>query len=195
MELLIRALDDDHKLVRIEALKGLYHFKPLSAKSKIKKIAELSTDDNIKWNAIRTLSLYRDPTAAIIFAKGLKNRDWLVREEIHQSPADDQRFRDKESRPSSPYISEALNDSKESVIITTLKNLDIKDRELYAIISRIITTTPYYKQSLYLAALKAIKGYKLDRKTRNKVVELLTHRNKEVRLMALRVLKYELNQE
>ena len=40
-----------------------------------------------------------------------------------------------------------------------------------------------------MAVLKALKGYKLDENTRDRIISLLTDPNKKIRLLALRVLK------
>jgi HEAT repeat protein len=189
VDILKKATEDSHSLVRIEALKGLDKIVSPSAKILIRNIAESENDDNVRVNAIRALAKYRDPTAALVFAKGLKSRDWLIREEsiVGLLMIDDLTIK----YISIPYIIEALGDRNESVVVTTLKNLDIRDPRIYKRIVKIMKSAPSYKHSIIIAALKALQGYRLDENTRKYLIEYLTHNNVDIRLLALRALKQE----
>ena len=45
--------------------------------------------------------------------------------------------------------------------------------------------------SLLKAALSAARGYRFDEETRERIVKLLTHRNREIRILSLQALKQE----
>jgi len=86
------------------------------------------------------------------------------------------------------HIIKGINDKNIAVKIAILLNIKIKDQLLYDKISEIIQNRKT-KTSLLEAALIAIVGYTLDDVTKERIVELLTHRNKKIRILSLRVLK------
>lgn len=184
--LLIEASQDSHSLVRIEAVRGLGHFHDSSAKRRIMDMAEKEKNANVRWFSIKTLSQYRESTFALVFAKGLKSEDWLIREESIKGllKIDDFAIR----YLSITYILEALNDPNESVVITTLLNVRIKDDKIYARIASLLLKSQEHKLTLRVSALKALRGYRLDRKTRKYIIDLLVHRNRDIRIWAYRVL-------
>jgi hypothetical protein len=187
-DLLIAALDDTHPIVKVEALNCLAVKKPNKAKRNIRQIAEFEDDDNVRMAAIQTLSKYRDPTFAPIFAKGLSNDDWLIREESIKGllMIDDILI----MRISVQYILQALSDPRINVRLATLENLKIKNKIIYKELSAIINSDENYnKISLLNAAIKAMNGYLLDKTTRVKIIGYLTHPNIEVRISSLGVLK------
>ena len=76
--------------------------------------------------------------------------------------------------------------------MTTLRYLEIKDRRIYNKLSEIINNKDNYnKISLLKACLEAINGYIIDPETKDKLIEFLTHWNKNIRILALNVLKKE----
>ena len=155
----------------------------------MKQLALNEKKPNVRWQALRTLSRYKDPSSALVFARVLKSDDWLLREEAVRGLLNINDYAIK--YVSIPYILEALDDPVESIVITTLKNLTIKDQRLYKKISKILHKTPAYKHSLIKAALTSLKGYRYDASTRNIIVKLLVHRNKDLRIAAFRALKTE----
>ncbi len=186
---LVKATDDPHSIIRIEALKSISLYAPPVALVKVKQLALNEKKPNVRWQALRTLSQYKDPASALVFAKALKSDDWLLREEAVRGLLN---INDYAIRyVSVPYILEALDDNVESIVITTLNNLTIKDQRLYNKISKILRDTPTYRHSLLKAALTSLKGYRYDPATRNTIVKLLVHRNKDLRLAAFRALKSE----
>jgi len=186
---LIKAADDPHSIIRIEALKSISLHVPPEAVGKVKQLALSEKRPNVRWQALRTLSRYKDPTSALVFAKALKSDDWLIREEAIKGLL---KINDYAIRyVSIPYILEALDDPVESIVITTLNDLSIKDQRLYQKISSILQETPAHKHSLLQATLTALKGYKYDTATRESIVNLLVHRNKDLRIAAFRALKSE----
>lgn len=186
---LTKAADDPHSIIRIEALKAISLYTPPGAVEKVKQLALNENKPNVRWQALRTLSLYKDPASALIFAKALKSDDWLIREEAIKGLLN---INDYAIRyVSIPYILEALNDPVESIVITALNNLTIKDQRLYRKISKILHDTPQYKHSLLQSALMSLTGYTYDTRTRNTIVTLLIHRNKNIRIAAFRALKAE----
>jgi HEAT repeat protein len=187
--LLIKATEDRHPEVQIEALKGLTRNLPPKALERVRHMAEFEENDNVRWYALNTLAQYRDASAALIFAQGLKHRDWLVREGSIKGllRIDDAAIR----YVSVPYIVEALNDRSDSVKIATLQNLPFRDDRIYDAITDLLDESIFYKNTLLKAVLAALRGYRLDGETRKKIINYLTHPNQEIRLMAYQILKKE----
>jgi len=186
--LLIEALNDSHSSVKIEALKCVSIKKPANAKRLIKEIAEFETDSNIRMYAIRSLATYRDPTDAPVFAKGLANDDWLLREESIKGMLQiTDLFIQKISVP---YIIQALKDTRINVRLAAIENLNFKDERIYKELAAIINNEDNYnKINLLNITLKSIHGYLLDQKTRARLIEFLAHPNREIRIISLSVLK------
>jgi hypothetical protein len=186
---LIKAADDPYSIIRIEALKSISLHVPPEAVGKVKQLALTEKNSNVRWQAIRTLSRYKDPASALVFAKSLKSDDWLIREEAIKGLL---QINDYAIRyVSIPYILEALDDPVESIVITTLNELSIKDQRLYQKITNLLQETPAHNHSLLQAVLIALKGYKYDSATRETIVKLLVHRNRDIRIAAFRALKSE----
>lgn len=185
-ELLLKATHDSHATVQIEAISGLRRHKSPRVQERIRELAEISENLNIKWNALKTLGYYREPTAALIFAKNLKHDDWLIREESIKGllKIDDYAIR----YVSVPYVIEALEDPSMSVKLTTLKYLRVTDPRIYNRLTGILLSAENTQLELIDETLNALKEYKLDLKTREKVIGYLTHQNREIRLTAYRVL-------
>ncbi len=186
IDALIAATEDSHSAVVIEALRALRRHKPAKALDRISELAEKSTHPNIRWHAIRTLGFYRDPTYALIFARGMNDEDWLIREESVKGLL---KINDYSIRfISIPYILQALEDPSNNVRFATLKYLRIKDPRIYQKLSKILFDSKDHQQTLVEETLKAIKGYELDEETREKVIHYLTHQNKNIRLEAYNAL-------
>lgn len=186
--LLLTALNDTHSIIRIEAIKCLGKRKEKKAKKNIKYIAENENNINEKLAATQALANYRDPTAAPVFAKGLNNEDWFIREESIKGllMINDLLIQ----QVSIPYIMEALEDPKVNVRLAALENLKVKNKKIFIKLSEIINDEDnYYKISLLKAALKAIDGYLLNKKTRERLIGFLTHPNKEIRILSLYILR------
>lgn len=185
-DLLLKATYDTHATVRIEALAGLRRHMPHKALDRVKEIAESENNINVRWHALKTLGYYREPTAALIFARNLKDDDWLIREESIKGllKIDDYSIR----YVSVPYVIEALGDGSMSVKLTTLKYLQVSDPRIYDKLSAILLSAGDGQQALIEQTLKALKGYELEQKTRDRVIRYLTHQNVNIRLNAHRVL-------
>ncbi len=186
IDTLIAATEDSHSAVVIEALRALRRHKPAKAFDRISELAEKSSHPNIRWHAIRTLGFYKDPTSAVIFAKGMNDEDWLIREESIKGllKIDDYSIR----FISIPYILQALEDPSANVQRAALKYLRIKDPRIYQKLSKILLDSKDHQQALIEETLKALKGYELDDVTREKVIYYLTHQNQDIRLSAYNVL-------
>ncbi len=186
--LMLLAADDYHPLVQIEALKTLGKIKSYIALEKLHEIARNEKEINVKREALTALQDYSLETNIDIFIANINDRDWLIREAAYIGllkiqPEDIQRR----------YIGtilKGLNDKNISVRIAILNNVKIKDPSLYNEISGIIRRKKT-GISLLKGALTAIKGYTFDEKTRERLFELLTHRNKDVRVLSLQALKME----
>ncbi len=186
IDTLIAATEDSHSTVVIEALRALRRHKPAKALERITELAEKSSHSNIRWHAIRTLGFYKDPTSAVIFAKGMNDEDWLIREESIKGllKIDDYSIR----FISIPYILQALEDPSANVKLAALKYLRIKDPRIYQKLSKLLLDSKDHQQALIEETLKALKGYELDEETREKAIYYLTHQNQEIRLAAYNVL-------
>jgi HEAT repeat protein len=181
------AAKDPSSSVRIEAVKGLVVLKSEKALDAIKKIASDDKEGNVRWYAIKELHAFKDPSIAEIYIKGLASDDWLIREESIKGilEMDDATIKAKMI----PCIIKAINDPSSSVVFTTLHEVKIKDAGLYQAIADKFNSCSDYNYSLLEASLIALNGYRLDPKTREKVINLLVHDNIHIRLLALRVLK------
>jgi len=184
--LVIKALNDPHNAVKMEALQILSKRPIKRARVYIRELALSSQNDNVRWNALRTLSRYRDPRDASIFIYNFTDEDWLIREAsiIGLLSIDDY---------STKYIHidviiKALDDPSISVKFAALSHLNIQHHSLYAKLIQMLygENNP---PSLLVAILKALQAYKIEEKDRDKIIELLTHSNSAVRITALQTLK------
>lgn len=188
MLLVIRALDDSHSAVRIEALKILKIMKVPAAEEKIGTIALTDNNYNARSFAFSALSEFRNINNENIFLKGLENKDWLVRESslIGLMKINDPEIQIKHI----DIILKSIKDKNVSIKLACISNLVIKDPLIYAELSKIINNK---KSDLYIlkTALNKIKGYKIDDKTKDRIITLLTHRDKEIRILSLKALQQE----
>lgn len=184
--LIIKALDDPHNAVKIEALLILSKRPIKRARVHIRELALNSQNDNVRWNALRTLSRYRDPRDVSVFIYNFADEDWLIREAsiIGLLSIDDY---------STKYIHmdviiKALDDPSISVKFAVLSHLNIQHGTIYAKLIQMLygENNP---PSLLVAILKALQAYKIEEKDRDKIIELLTHSNSSVRIAALQTLK------
>lgn len=186
--LMLLAADDYHPLVQIEAIKGLKKMRSYAALEKLRELSLTDPDLNVRRIAIETLQDYSLPENADIFITGIESRDWLIREASYIGL-----LRIKPDDTQKNYIGKIIKGIKDrniSVRIAVLTNLKIKDPLLYNEISGIINNKKT-GISLLKGALVAANGYTFDDKTRERLLGLLTHRNKEVRLLSLQALKRE----
>jgi HEAT repeat protein len=184
--LIIQALHDPHNAIKIEALQILSKRPIKRARIYIRDLALNSQNDNVRWNALRTLSHYRDPRDVSIFIYNFNNDDWLIREAsiIGLLSIDDY---------STKYIHmnviiKALDDPSISVKFAALSHLTIKDTALYSKLIQMLQAENN-PPSLLVAILQALQAYTIEEKDRDKIVELLTHSNSTVRITALHTLK------
>jgi HEAT repeat protein len=190
VNLLARALDDTHSANRIQALECLGIRTEKSTKKRIKEIAESDPDSNVKLKAIQALAWYKDPSSAPVFAKGLSHEDWLIREESIKGML---MINDAIIREISiPYILKALDDPRINVRLTALRYLEVKNQRIYYKLTGIINDEKNFnKINLLKTCLNAINGYVIDPDTKKKLIKFLTHQNKDIRILALNVLKKE----
>jgi HEAT repeat protein len=186
-DILIQAADDIHPLVRIEALKGLSRSAGSKVLGKIKIIAEYDKNNNVRWYALKALTVYKDPAAASVFVKGFSSEDWLIREESIKGMLMIDDFAIK--YVSVPFVIAALEDQNINVKLTALEYLNFKDERIYSVLVESIDRDITGENTILKALLRAIKGYKLDPATKKKIASLLTHPNLDIRLLAFRALK------
>ncbi len=186
--LLIKALDDSHSIVRIEALMILKEMEAPAAEEKIGNIAIYDGSSNVRSAAFSALEEYGNADNQDIFIHGIDDPDWLVKEAALKGL-----MNIKDPQIQLKYLDVILNamsDKNISIKITAISNLNIKDPRIYDELSKIINNKES-GLSILKAALDKIKGYKLDAKTKTRIIELLTHRDKNVRILSLQALKQE----
>jgi len=186
-ELLLRALDDSHTLVRIEALRSLDGTASGKSRRRVRSLAEYEPNGNVRWQAIRVLGGFRDARDAVVFAKGLSSEDWLIREESVKGllAIDDFAI----MYVSIPYILQALDDPNLNVRLAAIENLSVRDERIYKALSSMLGDESAGGHALLKALLKSLAGYRLDGLTLKRVTSLLVHQNAEIRVLALRLLK------
>ncbi len=186
--LIIKALDDSHSEVVIEALEILKQIKAAAAEEKISFIAQNESNPNLKYHALSALAEYRDIKNEKIFLDGAASHDWLVREASLKGLLS----------INDPYVQtrnldliiKAINDENISVKLSVIPLINIKNPLIYDELVKIINEEGS-RISLMISALQKLAGYTLDDATRERIVVLLTHRDKNVRILSLQVLKQE----
>jgi HEAT repeat protein len=179
------ASGDPYQQVRMEAVKGLAIVGNQECLAMLRRIASSDPADNVRWRALRELRDLGDAAAADIYVRALDSDDWLIREEAARGiiSLDKAVIRERMI----PHILRAMNDPDINVVLAVLNNISLRDPRLYpAIANRLLAESDY---SLLAASLKALNGYRLDDKTKEKVIDLLVHSNSRVRVLALRALK------
>lgn len=188
LPLMLLASDDYHPLIQIEAVKSLRKMKSYAAIEKLRELALTEPDLNVRRASITALQDYSLPGNADIFIAGTESRDWLIREASYIGLL---KIKPEETqRRFTGRILKGMRDPNLSVKIAVLTNVKIKDPLLYNEISGLINDKKS-GASLLKGALTAVNGYILDDKTRKRILDLLTHRNKDVRLLSLQALKRE----
>lgn len=184
----IKATEDRHPAVRIKAVQGLRIRKDPAALGRLRFMAQNDPRRNVKWHTLLALGDYGLTENEIFFIEGYSSSDWIIRE---ASIIGILKLKDPEAQKRNiPLIKNAINDNVITVRLSALKNLEIKDDILYREIAKIINSNKS-SRSLLKAALAAIKGYKLDFKTRERLISLLTHYDRDIRVFAFRALREE----
>jgi len=187
ISILTMAARDPHPAVRIEAVQGFARIQSVQSLPMITKAALEDVNDNVRWYALQALRSINDPSSADTYARCLDSGDWLIREEaIKGICALDEAAIKKTLVPS---IIKAINDPNAAVMLAALRGVKIKDDRIYPVITEKLRTATEYNYSLIEASLAALNGYRLDPKTKEKVINLLVHNNQQIRILALRVLK------
>lgn len=186
--LLIKATDDSHSEVQIEALQILKKMKAPAAEDKIRMMALSDENSNVRFFAFSALEEYENIKNENTFLKGLEDTDWLVKEASLKGlmKINDPEIQFKHLK----IILNSINDNNISIKLAAISSLKIKDPLIYAELSRIINNKES-GLSILKAALVKTAGYRLDNKTKQRLIVLLTHRDKDVRLLSLQVLKQE----
>lgn len=186
--LLMKALDDSHTKIRIEALKTLKVMEAPAAEEKIGNMALNDINSNVRFFAFSALEEYGSIQNEDIFIHGIDDTDWLIKEAALKGLM---KIKDPEIQIKHiNIIIGAINDKNISIKLAAISNLNIKDPLIYDKLSEIINNKES-GLSVLKAALDKIKGYKLDNKTKGRIIELLTHRDKNVRILSLQALKQE----
>jgi len=186
--LLFKALDDSHSEVRIETLKILKKMKAAAAEDKIAEIASTDENSNVRFFAYSALEEYGNLINEDIFIKGLSDNDWLVQEASLKGLM---KINDPEIQIRHiNIIINAINHRNISIQLIAVSNISIKHLLIYNELSKIINNDKSGRHILK-AALEKIRGYKLDEKTKKRIIKLLTHRDKNIRILSLQVLKQE----
>lgn len=184
--LIIKALDDSHNAVKIEALQILFKRPIKRARVQVRNLALHNMNGNVRWNALRTLSRYRDPRDASIYIYNFADEDWLIREAaiIGLLSIDDYSTKFIHI----DVIVKALDDPSISVKFAVLSHLNIRHQTLYDKLIQMLNVENN-PPSLLVAILKALEVYNIEEKDKGKIIELLTHSSSAVRIAALKTLK------
>jgi HEAT repeat protein len=187
IEILTMAARDPHPAVRIEAVQAFARIHSVQSLPMISKAALEDGNDNVRWYALQALRSLNDPSSADTYARCLDSVDWLIREESIKGicALDDAVIREKLV----PSIIKAINDHDSTVMLAALRGVKIKDARIYPSIAEKLRSATEYNYSQIEASLAALNGYRLDPKTKEKVIGLLVHNNQQIRILALRVLK------
>ena len=188
MDFLIRATSDTHAINRIEAIKGLTTFcSNIKVLNHLKELSVKEDNDNVRWFALMVLSESRSPEALPVYIDNFNSSDWLIREACIKGMLF---IRDESIQERiTPFVIKALHDPVSNIQITALENISFQNGDLYKNIRRYFHHKEKPGNSMIKAALHAIKGYDLDPETEEKIIRLLTHPNKNIRILALRALK------
>ena len=186
--LLIMALDDPYSEVRIEALKSLKKMKATAAEEKIGDLALTDENTNVRYFAYLALEEYTNIANEGIFLEGLDNNDWLVKEAALRGlmRIDDHSIQTKHI----DIIIDCIKSKNTAIRLTAIQYLAIKSTLIYDELADIVNDKTI-GLTVLRAALGEIKGYKFDIKTKMRIIDLLTHRDKNVRLLSLQALQYE----
>lgn len=188
LNLMLQAASDYHPAVQIEAIKSLKKMKSYSSLEKLRELSMTDADHNVRRASITALHDYASNDNIDIFLTGIESRDWLIREASYVGL-----LKIKPDDIQKNYIGKIIKGMKDpnlSVKLAVLTNLKIKDPLLYNEISGIINKKRT-GTSLLKGALVAVNGYTFDDKTRVRLLGLLTHRNRDVRILSLQALKRE----
>ncbi len=181
---------DSHPAVRLEAIKGLASIKSTKSVGRLREMALGDDSPNIRWQSIKTLTVLKDPASLDVFMRCYDSDDWLTREASIEGIMKFSGIAPHDTVIS--YAEKGLKDPNESVRMATLRNLAVKDESLYPTIREIFRNVKKTSHPMLNAALMAMKGFSLDRQTREEMIDLLGHRNLQIRILALRVLKQEI---
>lgn len=188
----IKATEDRQPAVRIKAVQGLRLRKDPAALKRLSIMANEEPRTNVRWHILLALGDYGLAENENFFVEGYKNRDWIIRE---ASIIGILKITDQETQKRNiPIIKNALNDNILSVRISALKHLEIKDDIIYSELAKIINDRKT-SRTVLKEALNAVKGYNLDFRTRERLISLLTHYDRDIRIYAFRALREEPEQK
>ena len=186
--LLIKALDDPYSEVRIEALKSLKNIKAAGAEEKIGALALTDENPNVRYFAYLALEEYTNIANENIFLQGLNSDDWLVKEAALRGlmRINDHAIQIKHI----DIIIDCIKNKNTAIRLTAIQYLTIKSTLIYDELAGIINDKTS-GLTVLKAALSEIKGYRFDIKTKMRIIDLLTHRDKSIRVLSLQALRYE----
>lgn len=185
--LVAAASEDQHTMVRIEAINMLAEYLPEQrAFECLKTIAIRDKHDNVRWMTLKVLAQKPPPEALDVFIVNSSSRDLLIRETAVMGML--MVRSDGVEKTILPYVKKALRDPAISVKTAALNNLYFRDESLYPIITAFIKDDNV-SLTLLASALRALKGYKMDDETEGRVILLLAHSQADIRILALHALQ------
>jgi len=186
---LISFSHDVHGAVRIETLKAFSLIRPEKAYPRISEMALNDASGNVQWYALKALALYQNENSAQVFTDKLKSEDWVLREASIIGIL----MLNIEYQKSNllPVICNAIEDPNESVSGTALSLVTIREPEIYQSITRVFRKKENFSTKMLTALMRALNGFVLEADIKKRVISCLTHPDKNVRILALRVLKRE----
>ena len=186
---LISFSHDIHGAVRIEVLKVFSLIRPEKAYPRISEMAMNDASGNVQWYALKTLALYQNENSSQIFSEKLRSDDWVLREASIIGIL----MLNTEFQKSSllPVICSTIEDPNESVSSTALSLVTIREPEIYQSVVKVFRKKEKFSTKMLTAMMRALNGFILEADIKKRVISCLTHHDKNVRILALRVLKRE----
>lgn len=185
--LIVKGLEDSHNAVKIAALQILSDRVVKKAHVPIKELALKSENSNIRWNAVKALSRYRDPRDASVFIYNFGHDDWLIREAAIVGLLGIDDYSTKYVHGN--VIVKALDDPSISVKLAALSNLTVKHPLIYSSLIKMINNENLKKPTLLAEVVKALQMYSIEEKDRDIIINLLSHDSVHVRIAALNTLR------
>jgi HEAT repeat protein len=186
---LVIACSDTHSSVRIESLKALALAPPVKAFNRISELALHDPNDNARWYALKALAQYRNDKTLDVFIRSYASNDWVLREASVRGML--MLNQEALKKTLTPIMVRAIEDPNESVSATALADITLRNPQIYRAISRVFMKKPRPTTNYLIAVMRALDGFILEDNIRKRVIDYLNHSNRDVRILALRVLKKE----
>ncbi len=179
---------DTHSLIRVEAASGLSTLPGKAALQRLVYMALNDESDNVRWYSLCSLSGRNGEEVFDAFLQSADSEDTLIREAAFRGI---NRHPDIElKRKNLKTILRGITDGAAQVRIAAMTDIGFQSEEIYRSLKNNLKMKGQSSRHI-AAALHALAGYSFDNDTREYIINILTGKNPELRLAALRVLKSE----